>query len=117
MYIQTGVEGEGEREGEREGGKKKSSILGASFNFTNSIIGAGIIGVCVCVCVCVCGELFLCLGIPAAIRLAGFIPGVILLVLVAVITDYTVLLLIKNGIISNKFSYQVSHVTGHVTLT
>ena len=47
-------------------------------------------------------------GIPAAIRLAGFVPGVILLVLVAVITDYTVLLLIKNGIISNKFSYQVS---------
>ena len=47
-------------------------------------------------------------GIPASIRLAGFVPGVILLVLVAVITDYTVLLLIKNGIISNKFSYQVS---------
>ena len=88
VKLTTGVEGEGEREGEREGGKKRSSILGASFNFTNSIIGAGII------------------GIPAAIRLAGFIPGVVLLVLVAVITDYTVLLLIKNGIISNKFSYQ-----------
>ncbi|CAI8049372.1 Putative sodium-coupled neutral amino acid transporter 11, partial [Geodia barretti] len=77
-----------EEERGRAGRKKQSSILGASFNFTNSIIGAGII------------------GIPAAIRLAGFVPGVILLVLVAVITDYTVLLLIKNGIISNKFSYQ-----------
>ena len=64
------------------------------------------------VCVCVCLE-FLCVppsplpGIPAAIKLAGFVPGILLLVLVAVVTNYTVLLLIKNGIISNKFSYQV----------
>ena len=49
-------------------------------------------------------------GIPAAIRLSGFLPGVLLLLLVAVITNYTVLLLIRNGIISGKFSYQVCHV-------
>ena len=33
------------------------------------------------------------------------------------VTNYTVLLLIRNGIISGKFSYQVGHVTdgmGHV---
>ena len=63
------------------------------------------------------------IGIPAAIQLAGFVPGVMLLLLVAVITNYTVLLLIKNGIICGKFSYQVSHVTScdvmqcHVTVT
>ena len=73
---------------------------------------------------CACGgvlisgsslETFRCVsysaGIPAAIRLAGFVPGVVLLLLVAMVTNYTVLLLIKNGIISGKFSYQVGHVT------
>ena len=38
---EVGERGEGEEVEEK---KKKSSILGASFNFTNSIIGAGIIG-------------------------------------------------------------------------
>lgn len=33
--------------------------------------------------------------------------GVVLLTLVALITDYTVVLLIKDGIMAGKFSYQV----------
>lgn len=65
-----------------------SSIGGASFNFINSIIGSGII------------------GIPSALRQAGFASGVLLLILAAIVTDYTVLLLIKDGIIANKFTYQ-----------
>ena len=61
--------------------------------------------VCVYHVYCMYGCVYI--GIPAAIRLSGFVPGVILLVLVAVVTNYTVLLLIKNGIISGKYSYQV----------
>ena len=58
-------------------------------------------------------------GIPAAVRLAGFVPGVILLLVVAVVTNYTVLLLIKDGLIAGKSSYQVSGcvydvMSGHV---
>lgn len=46
-------------------------------------------------------------GIPSALQQAGFAAGLLLLFLAAVITDYTVLLLIKDGIIANKFTYQV----------
>lgn len=46
-------------------------------------------------------------GIPSALRQSGFLFGVILLLLVAVITDYTVLLLIKVGFLAKKFTYQV----------
>ena len=48
--------------------KKKSSLLGASSNLVNSIVGAGII------------------GIPYAFRMSGLLPGVLLLVLVALLT-------------------------------
>lgn len=47
------------------------------------------------------------LGIPSALQQAGFTAGLLLLILAAIITDYTVLLLIKDGIIANKFTYQV----------
>ena len=33
--------------------------------------------------------------------------GIILLVSMAMVTDYTVILLIKDGILANKFTYQV----------
>ena len=46
-------------------------------------------------------------GIPSALQQAGFTAGLLLLLLAAIITDYTVLLLIKDGIIANKFTYQV----------
>ena len=52
-------------------GAEGSSILGASFNFTNSIIGAGIV------------------GLPSALNAAGFISGIALCVLVSVLTDIT----------------------------
>ncbi|XP_064647636.1 putative sodium-coupled neutral amino acid transporter 11 isoform X2 [Lineus longissimus] len=68
--------------------KDKSNIPMASFNFINSIIGSGII------------------GIPFALRQAGFGLGLILIVLVAVITDYSVVLLIHGGNLSNTNTYQ-----------
>lgn len=54
------------------------------------------------------------LGIPSALQQAGFTAGLLLLILAAIITDYTVLLLIKDGIIANKFTYQVSVQQGHI---
>ncbi len=47
------------------------------------------------------------IGIPSAVQQSGFLFGVVLLMIVAMITDYTVILLVKNGHMANKFSYQV----------
>jgi hypothetical protein len=68
--------------------EKESGILGASFNVINSIVGAGMIGV------------------PAALREAGFVTGVFLLVLVALVTDFTLYILVATGVSINRLSYQ-----------
>jgi len=59
--------------------KKKSSILGASSNLVNSIVGAGII------------------GIPYALRMSGLWAGILLLILVAVLTDKSLRMLIDQA--------------------
>ncbi|EED86198.1 amino acid/polyamine transporter, partial [Thalassiosira pseudonana CCMP1335] len=59
--------------------KKKSSILGASSNLVNSIVGAGII------------------GIPYALKMSGLWAGVALLILVAALTDKSLRLLIEQA--------------------
>ncbi|KAG7227537.1 hypothetical protein INR49_005352, partial [Caranx melampygus] len=64
------------------------SMTSASFNFINSIIGSGII------------------GLPYALNQAGLPLGVLLLILVAYITDYSIILLIKGGNLSGTNSYQ-----------
>ncbi|XP_065840377.1 putative sodium-coupled neutral amino acid transporter 11 isoform X2 [Oscarella lobularis] len=70
----------------------RSQLMGneskAVFNFINSIIGAGII------------------GIPFALHEAGFILGVLLLTLVGIVTDYSILLLVKSGKIAGMDTYQ-----------
>ncbi|KAI9183200.1 hypothetical protein H9P43_004117 [Blastocladiella emersonii ATCC 22665] len=66
----------------------KSSVLGAVLNFTNSIIGAGII------------------GLPYAFRQAGFVLGLGLLVVLAFVVAWTVVLLAKCGKLSSTSSYQ-----------
>ncbi|KAJ9573587.1 hypothetical protein L9F63_009041, partial [Diploptera punctata] len=68
--------------------KQQSSLPLASFNYINSIIGSGVI------------------GIPYALHQAGFGIGLILLVLVAVATDYSLVLMIRSGHLSGAFSYQ-----------
>ncbi|XP_074659138.1 putative sodium-coupled neutral amino acid transporter 11 [Tubulanus polymorphus] len=68
--------------------KDTSSMPMASFNFINSIIGSGIIGA------------------PYALKQAGFGLGLILIVLVAFLTDYSISLLIYGGSLSNTNSYQ-----------
>ncbi|XP_066153968.1 putative sodium-coupled neutral amino acid transporter 11 isoform X1 [Euwallacea fornicatus] len=68
--------------------ENKSSLHYASFNFINSIIGSGVI------------------GIPYALHEAGFGFGLLLLAFVAYVTDYSLILMVKAGHISGRFSYQ-----------
>ena len=63
-------------------------MVGASFNTINSIIGSGIIGV------------------PAAIREAGFSVGVVLLVLIGVMSEYTLIILVSTANSVGCSSYQ-----------
>uniref|UniRef100_A0A182M5G7 Putative sodium-coupled neutral amino acid transporter 11 n=1 Tax=Anopheles culicifacies TaxID=139723 RepID=A0A182M5G7_9DIPT len=62
-----------------------SSLPQASFNYINSIVGSGVI------------------GIPYALHRAGFGLGLFLLVIVAVITDYS-LILMHAGFNANSHS-------------
>lgn len=55
-----------------------SSLPQASFNYINSIVGSGVI------------------GIPYALHRAGFGLGLLLLILVAVITDYSLILMVST---------------------
>ncbi|CAL7948471.1 unnamed protein product [Xylocopa violacea] len=72
---------------EEESGKFNSLPL-ASFNFINSIIGSGVI------------------GIPYALHQAGFGLGIVLLILVAGLTDYSLILMVRSGNICGEMSYQ-----------
>jgi sodium-coupled neutral amino acid transporter 11 len=71
-------------------------MLSASFNFINSIVGAGII------------------GMPLALRQAGFGFGIMLIIFIGIITDYSVRILIRAGVTADKRSYQglVEHALG-----
>jgi hypothetical protein len=71
--------------------KNKSSILGASSNLVNSIVGAGII------------------GIPYALRMSGLISGVFLLLLVSVLTDKSLRLLIEQASFHPKLKHRSVH--------
>uniref|UniRef100_H3DGG1 Putative sodium-coupled neutral amino acid transporter 11 n=1 Tax=Tetraodon nigroviridis TaxID=99883 RepID=H3DGG1_TETNG len=66
----------------------RRSMISASFNFINSIIGSGII------------------GLPYALNQAGLPLGLLVLLVVAFITDYSIILLIKGGNLSGTNSYQ-----------
>ncbi|XP_069702893.1 putative sodium-coupled neutral amino acid transporter 11 isoform X2 [Periplaneta americana] len=83
-YILEGQKGNQQSEDE----KPQSSLPLASFNYINSIIGSGVI------------------GIPYALHQAGFGIGLLLLVLVALATDYSLVLMIRSGHLSGAFSYQ-----------
>ncbi|KAJ7345693.1 hypothetical protein JRQ81_001643 [Phrynocephalus forsythii] len=65
-----------------------SNLLSATFNVINSIIGSGMI------------------GLPYSLKQAGFPLGILLLLGVGYITDYSIILLIKGGNMSGTSSYQ-----------
>ena len=67
---------------------KHSGIPGATMNFVNSIIGAGII------------------GLPSALNKSGFLFGLVLMLVVAMMIDYGVRHLIQCGIKVRKTSYE-----------
>lgn len=67
---------------------KKNGSKFACFNYINCIVGSGVI------------------GIPFALQEAGFGAGLMLLVVVAFITDYSLKLMIECAHLSNKFTYQ-----------
>ncbi|XP_060610962.2 putative sodium-coupled neutral amino acid transporter 11 isoform X1 [Anolis sagrei] len=65
-----------------------SNLSSAMFNVINSIIGSGMI------------------GLPYSLKQAGFPLGILLLLGVGYITDYSIVLLIKGGNLSGTNSYQ-----------
>uniref|UniRef100_A0A1B0CDE8 Putative sodium-coupled neutral amino acid transporter 11 n=1 Tax=Lutzomyia longipalpis TaxID=7200 RepID=A0A1B0CDE8_LUTLO len=64
-----------------------SSLPQAAFNYINSIVGSGVI------------------GIPYAFHKAGFGLGLMLLILVAYVTDYSLILMVRCGHMCGRFSY------------
>lgn len=68
--------------------KGKSSMRMAFMNMANSILGAGIIGQ------------------PFAFRNSGLVGGIVLLVLLTYLIDWTLRLIVKNSIMSKTYSYQ-----------
>ncbi|CAO3620053.1 unnamed protein product [Cunninghamella blakesleeana] len=64
------------------------TIFASFLNMANSIIGAGII------------------GIPYSIKEAGFGFGIILLIILTVVVDWTIRLLIFNGKLAGRTTYQ-----------
>lgn len=64
-----------------------SAVL-ATLNFTNSILGAGL------------------MGLPYAVMRSGLLLGVIMLVVVTIVVDWSILLLIRTGRLACASSYQ-----------
>lgn len=81
---------------EQELRRPKSGLKAAFMNMANSIIGAGIIGQ------------------PYAIRQAGLLAGVVLLVGLTVVVDWTICLIVINSKLSGTSSFQgtVQHCFG-----
>ncbi|GIX92126.1 putative sodium-coupled neutral amino acid transporter 11 [Caerostris darwini] len=66
----------------------KSNLAETSFNYINSVIGSGIV------------------GIPYALQQAGLGMGIILLLLIAIATDYSLCIMIKAGTLAGVTTYQ-----------
>ncbi|EJU04391.1 AAAP amino acid permease [Dacryopinax primogenitus] len=62
-------------------------LLDSIFNMANSILGAGII------------------GLPYAISEAGLVTGTILLIILGIVTDWTIRLIVRNAKLSGRNSY------------
>lgn len=84
--------------------RKGAGVLGGIANMSNSILGAGIIG-----------ELGLSsvdgrkltafVGLPYALREAGFFVGLLLLVALGFVTDWTIRLIVLNAKMSGRKTY------------
>ncbi|KAI0137290.1 transmembrane amino acid transporter [Xylariales sp. AK1849] len=85
---------------EEERARPKSGLQSAFMNMANSIIGAGIIGQ------------------PYAFRQAGLIAGIVLLVSLTIVVDWTIRLIVVNSKLSGANSFQgtVEHCFGKTGL-
>ncbi|XP_074646428.1 putative sodium-coupled neutral amino acid transporter 11 isoform X1 [Tubulanus polymorphus] len=63
-------------------------IFGPTFNLSHAILGAGI------------------LGVPYAVKLCGLGLGVSMVIIISLITDYSLHILVKSGITCGKYTYQ-----------
>lgn len=70
------------------GGNSTTSLNHIGLNYINSILGSGIV------------------GIPYALHKAGFWVGIMLLISLAVVTDYSLSLLVKSASLAGVTSYQ-----------
>ncbi|KAJ2513308.1 hypothetical protein GGH20_005154, partial [Coemansia sp. RSA 1937] len=77
-----------------------ASMISSFFNLTNAIVGAGVI------------------GLPYAIRQAGFIIGVLMIIVLALLVDWTLRVLALNSKLSGQQTYQglVEHCFGRTGL-
>jgi len=84
----------------RQLNRPKSSLRSAMSNMANSIIGAGIIGQ------------------PYALRQAGLLTGVTLLIILTITVDWTIRLIVINSKLSGRDSFQgtVEHCFGKMGL-
>lgn len=91
--VLEGVEGVGRSTGLTDNGelpdwlKRGAGVFDATTNMANSILGAGIV------------------GLPYSMRQSGFVAGVILLVGLAMLTDWTIRLIILNSKLSGRQTY------------
>lgn len=67
--------------------KRGAGVFDATTNMANSILGAGIV------------------GLPYSMRQSGFVAGVVLLVGLAMLTDWTIRLIILNSKLSGRQTY------------
>ncbi|POR32964.1 Vacuolar amino acid transporter 2 [Tolypocladium paradoxum] len=93
-------DGDGADELHEEMRRPKSGLQSAFMNMANSIIGAGIIGQ------------------PYAIRQAGLLSGILLLVGLTIVIDWTICLIVINSKLSGTSSFQgtVEHCFGRAGL-
>ncbi|XP_077303695.1 putative sodium-coupled neutral amino acid transporter 11 [Lithobates pipiens] len=75
-------------EEDKEDNKLTRNVFWAGFNLINAILGTGMI------------------GLPYSMKLAGLPLGLLLLIGVAYVTDYSMILLIKSGEMSGTSTYQ-----------
>ncbi len=68
----------------------KSTVLGCASNLVNAIVGAGIV------------------GLPFAIQESGFVPGIVLVVSCAILTEKSLRLLIETAKHANVPSYETA---------
>lgn len=91
--VLEGVEEVGRSTGLTENGelpdwlKRGAGVFDATTNMANSILGAGIV------------------GLPYSMRQSGFVAGVVLLVGLAMLTDWTIRLIILNSKLSGRQTY------------